>query len=158
MNRYIIYYQRGKYMIYTDMVKLAMEICLDAHSGQVDKGGYPYVFHPIHIAEQMDTEHEIVVALLHDVLEMSRYTVQDLVDAGFSQDVILSLMFITRISDDPYIRTYQEYIENIKQDDVARKVKLADLKHNLDTSRLHCCELDESMIKRYSKAIEILKY
>lgn len=145
-------------MIYTELVKQAMQICLNAHQGHVDKGGYPYVFHPIHIAEQMDTEYETVVALLHDVLEMSSYTVLDLMDAGFPAEVIQSLVYITRFPDDPYLRTYEQYIENIKQDTVARKVKLADLKHNLDISRLQNSSISQSLLRRYNKAVEILKY
>lgn len=149
-------------MIYTELVKKAMEICLDAHRGQFDKGGYPYVFHPIHIAEQMDTEDEIIVALLHDVLEMSHYSIRDFMDAGFSTKVIHSLCVLTRFPEDPYLKTYEEYIENIKGDAIATKVKLADLKHNLDTTRLHTAKLSDpnlyqSLMKRYRKAVELLE-
>ena len=65
-------------MIYTPMTKKAMKLCYLAHKEQTDKSGLPYVFHPIHLAEQMMTEETTIVALLHDVIEDSNYTVEDL--------------------------------------------------------------------------------
>lgn len=79
-------------MLYTEMTKKAMKLCFDAHKDQVDKSGMPYVFHPLILAEKMTTEEEITVALLHDVVEDTNYTIEDLQDMGFSETVIETRM------------------------------------------------------------------
>lgn len=119
-------------MIYTKMTKKALIICYNAHLNQVDKAGMPYVFHPFHLAEQMNTEEETCVALLHDVIEDTDYTFEDLVNEGFNQNIINALKVLTHNDNTPYM----EYIHKIKQNQIARKVKLADLRHNSDLSRL----------------------
>lgn len=75
-------------MLYTAQTKLAMDIAYRAHHGQRDQGGAPYVFHPWHLAEQMDTEVEVTAALLHDVLEDTAWTTEDLRQAGISEAVL----------------------------------------------------------------------
>ena len=116
----------------TEQIRLALQICHEAHLGQTDKGGTPYIFHPIHLAEQMETEDEICTALLHDVLEDSHYTVEDLRQAGFSETVLEALHLLTHAPQVPYM----EYVLGTKANPLARKVKLADLTHNSDLSRL----------------------
>ena len=140
-------------MIYTRMTKEAMKLCYDAHKDQVDKSGLPYVFHPIHLAEQMENEETTIVALLHDVIEDSNYTIADLEAMGFSERILTALKLLTHEKDVPYM----EYIAKLKEDPIARTVKLADLAHNSDLSRLD--EVDEKAIRRatkYAKAIQLL--
>lgn len=142
-------------MIYTKQTKMAMKLCYEAHAGQVDKSGIPYVFHPIHLAEQMDDEISTVVALLHDVVEDTPYTFADLEAMGFGQEVIEALKLLTH--DDG--RPYQEYVENLAEHPVARKVKLADLEHNMDLTRLNGepTMKDQQRILKYLNAYMILE-
>ena len=119
-------------MIYTTLTKKALKICFNAHKDQVDKSGLPYVFHPFHLAEQMNSEDEVCAALLHDVVEDTDITFEDLEKEGFNNKVIDALKLLTHDDDTPYM----EYIKKIKLNDIARKVKLADLKHNTDLTRL----------------------
>lgn len=140
-------------MIYTDLTKAAMKLCYKAHHGQVDKSGIPYVFHPIHLAEQMQDELTTVTALLHDVVEDTDYTFEDLQEMGYPTQVLEALKLLTH---DPVV-SYMEYVERIKSNPIARTVKLADLKHNSDLSRLHVAnEADILRIQKYSDAIEHL--
>ena len=140
-------------MIYTELTKKALKICFDAHKEQVDKSGTPYVFHPFHLAEQMKEEATTIVALLHDVVEDTEITFKDLENDGFPKDVIDALKLLTHNSDVPYM----QYIEKIKKNKIATTVKLADLAHNSDLSRLSV--INEKALKRkekYEKAIKLL--
>ena len=140
-------------MIYTDLTKKAMKLCFDAHRDQVDKTGIPYVFHPVHLAEQMTDELSTVCALLHDVVEDSDYTFADLEAMGFPRRVIEVLTLLTHEKGVPYM----DYVRLIAQDPVAKQVKIADLRHNSDLSRLD--SVDEKAIaraKKYAKAMKIL--
>ena len=120
-------------MLYSDKIKKACQICFDAHKDDVDKSGYPYVMHPLHLAEQMDDEDSTIVALLHDVIEDhgDRYSLEYL-SSCFGSDIAKSINLLTHKDE----VTYMEYVKEIKKDKTARKVKIADLKHNLDISRL----------------------
>ncbi len=141
-------------MIYTEMTKKAMRIAFDTHKDQTDKAGMPYIFHPIHLAEQMDTEDEVIVALLHDVVEDGDITFNDLRAFGFSQRIINALSLMTH---DNAIE-YMEYVRNIRHNPLATKIKLADLLHNSDTTRLD--SVDDKVLKRvekYKKAISFLQ-
>ncbi|MBO4693103.1 MAG: bifunctional (p)ppGpp synthetase/guanosine-3',5'-bis(diphosphate) 3'-pyrophosphohydrolase [Clostridia bacterium] len=119
-------------MIYTEMTKKALKLCFEAHKNQVDKSGMPYVFHPFHLAEQMEDENTATVALLHDVVEDTEYSLDDLKNMGFPQQVIEALGLLTHDKSVPYM----DYIAEIKKNPIAKAVKLADLKHNSDLSRL----------------------
>ena len=141
-------------MIYTEMTKKALKLCFEAHKDQTDKSGMPYVFHPVHLAESMTDEYTTTAALLHDVVEDTDYTLSDLKDMGFPEKVTDALALLTHDKSVPYM----EYVEKIKQNPVARAVKLADLTHNSDLSRLDT--VDEKALRRvekYKKAMEILK-
>lgn len=141
-------------MIYTDMTKRAMKLCFEAHKDQVDKSGMPYVFHPFHLAEQMHDEKTTIVALLHDVIEDTDYTFEDLRVAGFDNEIIEALKLMTHDDSVPYM----EYVTEIKSNPIASAVKLADLEHNSDLSRLDV--VDEKALKRkekYATAIALLK-
>jgi len=140
-------------MIYTELTKKAMKLCFKAHKDQVDKSGLPYVFHPFHLAEQMPDEITTVTALLHDVVEDTDYTLEDLIEMGFPKEVTDAIRLMTHDDAVPYL----EYVRILKDNPVARTVKLADLKHNSDLTRLDV--IDEKALKRvekYRKAIRIL--
>lgn len=138
-------------MIYTPATKKALRLCFEAHKNQVDKSGMPYVFHPFHLAEQMKDEETTIVALLHDVIEDTDYTFDDLKSIGFDDVIINALKLMTHDESVPYM----EYVTEIKTNPIARAVKLADLHHNSDLSRLDV--IDESALKRKEKYTEAIK-
>lgn len=140
-------------MIYTEKTKCALKLCFDAHKEQLDKSGLPYVFHPFHLAEQMTDEATTIVALLHDVVEDTDYTFADLEAMGFGEEVIEALKLMTHDDDTPYM----EYVANLKHNPIARAVKLADLAHNSDPTRLEVMdEWAKKRAKKYQAAIELL--
>ena len=140
-------------MIYTEMTKKAMQICFDAHKDQKDKSGLPYVFHPFHLAEQMPDELTTTVALLHDVVEDSDFSFEDLQNAGFPKEVLDAVALLTHDHDVPYM----EYVAALKSNPIAREVKLADLRHNSDPNRLNeITDKDRARIEKYRKAIAML--
>lgn len=130
---------------YTALTRKAMRICYAAHEGQVDKSGVPYVFHPLHLAEQMETEEEICTALLHDVVEDTKWTLKELEAEGFPTGVLDAVRLLTREKD----VSYMAYIERLSGNRIARKVKLADLEHNSDLTRL--IEVTERDLRRQEK-------
>lgn len=141
-------------MIYTKETKKAMKLCFEVHKEQKDKSGLPYVFHPFHLAEQMDDENSVVVALLHDVVEDSEMTFEDLEAMGFHKEVINALKLLTHEDDVDYF----EYVNKIKENPLATKVKLADLRHNSDASRLDkMTQRDIERANKYKKAIQVLE-
>lgn len=140
-------------MIYTNMTKKAMKMAYKAHEGQKDKGGLPYVFHPLHVAEQMKDESETAAALLHDVLEDTKITLSDLKKEGFPEEILAAVKLLTRGRKASYL----DYIRRLKDNPIARTVKLADLIHNSDISRLDTVtSADRERLKLYAQAVEIL--
>jgi (p)ppGpp synthase/HD superfamily hydrolase len=132
----------------------ALKFAMEKHEGQFDKAGEKYILHPLHVALQMHTEEEKIIALLHDVLEDTDATEEDLRDLGLSEETIGHIKVLTRAED----MTYNDYIENISKDKVAKKIKLKDLEHNMDTSRLKGDkEKTERLMKRYESAYKYLK-
>ena len=141
-------------MIYTDGTKKAMKLCFQAHKDQTDKSGIPYVFHPIHLAEQMTDEDTTIVALLHDVVEDTDYTLEDLAAMGFQPRVLDAIRLMTHDENVPYM----DYVTKIRENPIARAVKLADLNHNSDLSRLdHVDEKAKARVAKYAEAIKLLK-
>ena len=132
-------------MIYTNLTKKALRLCFDSHKEQVDKTGLPYVFHPFHLAEQMDDEISTVCALLHDVVEDTDMTLDDIRDMGFPSDVIEVLSLLTHEDGVPYM----DYVKKISAHPIATKVKIADLLHNSDMTRLDV--VDEYALRRKEK-------
>lgn len=114
------------------MINKALSVALKAHDSQLDKGGHPYIFHPVRVALHCDTESEKVVALMHDVLEDSDMTVSDLRSEGFSEDVLAALDALTRRDGEDYM----DFIRRLSSNPLAVRVKLADLEDNMDISRL----------------------
>lgn len=143
-------------MIYTPLTNKAMKIAYKAHEGQVDKVGIPYIFHPFHLAEQMKDEYSTCVALLHDVVEDTPVTFEEL-SKHFPEEIISALKLLTHEEGVDYF----DYVRAIKTDPIATAVKLADLTHNSDETRLVGSDIGQEKInawrEKYSKAFEILK-
>ena len=137
-------------MIYSALTAKAMAIAYAAHHGQVDKGGMPYVFHPYHLAEQMDDEISCCAALLHDVVEDTDVTMEDLA-REFPAEVIEVLKLLTHPEDIPYF----DYVRRIKDNSTAVKIKLADIAHNSDQSR--CPDLTEEQRAYFRRKYETAK-
>jgi (p)ppGpp synthase/HD superfamily hydrolase len=142
-------------MRYTPQTKKAMELAYQYHHGQRDKGGAPYVFHPFHLAEQMDTETEVTAALLHDVVEDTPCTFEDLRRAGISEEVLEVLDLLTHPKGMPYL----QYIERLLPNATARKIKLADMQHNSDFTRLpeEDGEKARYFAEKYAPALRLLQ-
>ena len=135
------------------IVDLALSIARKAHEGQLDKAGVDYIEHPIYVASQVDTEEEKAVALLHDVIEDSPVSAEELLQAGLPETVVTAVQVLTKKKE----QDYQTYLETVKKNPLARLVKLADLKHNSDLSRLSSItEKDRERLKKYKKAIDFL--
>ena len=137
-------------MIYTDKTKRAMILCFEAHKDQKDKSGLPYVFHPFHLADQMQTEETTIVALLHDVAEDTDITLEDLAKQGFGDGVMQALKLLTH---DEKV-DYMDYVHAIKENPTAKAVKLADLQHNSDLSRLDA--VDEKALERRQRYLQAM--
>lgn len=143
-------------MIYTHLTKLAMAIAYQAHHGQTDHGGMPYIFHPYHLAEQMCDEYTTCAALLHDVVEDTDMTIEELAKV-FPKEIIDAVALLTHDDDTDYF----DYVTAIKANPIARAVKQADLIHNSNRARLEISESNLDMVQRYEekyrKALDILK-
>lgn len=137
------------------MTITAMQVAYTKHAGQVDKAGVPYIFHPYHLAEQLQDEIACTVALLHDVVEDTDTNFEELSEK-FPDEVIEALRFLTRTKDTPYL----EYVKNIKKNKIATAVKLKDLEHNMDKARMRLTHISDekrkSLFDRYTKAVQIL--
>ena len=142
-------------MIYTPLTNRAMQIAYAAHHGQTDYNGIPYIFHPIHLAEQMDDEISCCVALLHDVVEDTSVTMDQLAQE-FPAEVIDVLKLLTHRQGADYF----DYVRSIKEHPIAKKVKLADLAHNSDQTRCAGSGLTQEQLafwqNKYAKARTIL--
>lgn len=143
-------------MIYTEMTKKAMKIAYRAHKGQKDSSGVPYIFHPMHLAEQMRDEVSTCAALLHDVVENTDWTIEDL-ERAFPPEVTEAVRLLTHEKHTPYLA----YVRALAENPVARAVKLADLAHNSDESRFAGCsqrkiEKMKARKEKYARAREIL--
>lgn len=142
-------------MLYTPTTKRALLLCTTAHAGQTDKSGLPYLLHPVHLAEQMDTEDETCVALLHDTMEDCGLTPDDLRYAGMNEQVVAAIQLLTHQPGVPYL----DYVRAIGASPLARRVKIADLLHNSDLSRIgQPTERDLARVEKYRKALDILGY
>ena len=142
-------------MVYTPLTIRAMDIAYHAHHGQVDKAGVPYIFHPLHLAESMEDEISCCAALLHDVVEDTNITLEDLAQQ-FPAEVVDVVALLTHEEG----VDYYDYVRRIKDNPIAKKVKLADLAHNSDTSRFAGVPVPPERIgyfqRKYTKAKAIL--
>ncbi|MDR3071912.1 MAG: HD domain-containing protein [Clostridiales Family XIII bacterium] len=134
-------------------IELAMQIATKAHEGQFDKGGKPYINHPIAVFEMVEGEDAKMVALLHDVIEDSETTLDDLRAAGFSENIVSAVDCLTKRDEE----VYENYLVRVRKNHIARDVKRADLIHNMDTSRLtEVTEDDLKRFQKYSNAVSVL--
>ena len=138
-------------MIYTELTMRAMVLAYNAHHGQFDKGGMPYIFHPIHLAESMDDEISACVALLHDIVEDTDVTIEQL-EQEFPREVVDAIRLLTHEEGVEYF----DYVRTIKKNPIAVKVKLADLSHNSDPTRVSNQGNAEKRRAKYAAARKIL--
>lgn len=143
-------------MIWTDLTRKAFWIACQAHAGQVDKAGVPYILHPLSVAENMPSEELAAVALLHDVIEDTYVTAEKLLADGIPDEIVRGVVLLTHTEGDGL--TYFEYVERLKNDFLASPVKKADLRHNSLLSRLpdEPTEKDMKRLDKYRKALAIL--
>ena len=133
----------------------AIEIAVKAHAGQVDKGGAPYILHPLRVMLRMQTEEERIVAVLHDVVEDSEITLDDLRSEGFAVAVIEALEALTKRPGESRIDAAQR----AARIPLARIVKLADNAENSDLSRIPgLTQKDHDRLEEYRKVREILEH
>jgi (p)ppGpp synthase/HD superfamily hydrolase len=127
----------------------AISLAVLAHKGQKDKAGQPYILHPLRMMCRMRTEKEMIAAVLHDVIEDTHYTLDELRKAGYPLDVIEAVDYLTHREDE----NYEAFIERIKGNALAVRVKLADLEDNMDIRRLNGLqEKDKERLQRYQWA------
>ncbi len=142
-------------MIYTPLTNKALRFAYNAHHGQLDYNGIPYIFHPLHLAEQMDDEISCCAALLHDVVEDTDITMEEIA-REFPDAVVAVLKLLTHEASVPYF----DYVLSIKSNPIAVKVKLADIAHNSDQTRCVGSDLTEAQLaywrQKYKKAKAIL--
>lgn len=141
----------------------AIEIAVDAHKTDIDKGGNPYILHPLRLMMQMDTEDEKIVAVLHDVVEDhgEQWSMEKIKAEGFPTSVIRGLESVTKMPEeesDASDDVYFSFVRRAAADPIGRKVKFADIKDNLDITRLgrDITEKDVARIRKYKKALDIL--
>lgn len=143
-------------MLYTPLTNRAMVLAYNAHHGQLDRSGIPYIFHPIHLAEQMTDEISCCAALLHDVIEDTSVTLEQL-RGEFPEEVVTAVALLTHRQDVDYF----DYVRTLKANPVAKKVKLADLAHNSDQTRCTGSGLTEVQLccwkDKYTRARAILE-
>lgn len=136
------------------LLERAILLAAEAHTGQVQRNGLPYILHPLAVMLQMETELEMIVAVLHDVVEDTDVTLDDLLEAGFPDEAVTAVGLLTRLPG----MSYEQFIDRIRPHALARRVKLADLAHNLDVLRLpEVTARDARRLRRYRAAWEQLQ-
>ena len=129
------------------LLETAIRIAAKVHRGQVDRFGKPYILHGMRVMMRGHDLEEQILGALHDVLERSELTVDDLLKKGFSPRVLKALQHITRVPQE----TYEQYIDRVMEDNLAIRVKLHDLADKMDL--LHVDQLDPADLKRYNKQL-----
>ncbi len=147
----------------------AIQIAVDAHTGQIDKGNNPYILHPLRVMLSLENEEEQIVGILHDVVEdCDGWTYEKLRSEGFSENILDALRSVSKTDreevefksacEENKLKYYLQFISRAKENKIGKKVKIADLKDNLDISRINdITEQDKSRLKRYQKALELLE-
>jgi len=131
----------------------AIEIAMKAHKGQMDKAGAPYILHPLRVMMSLDSESEMIVGILHDVIEDSAWTAEQLREEGFSEEIIEALDCLTKREGE----SYEDFIDRAMLTPLSRRVKIADLKDNMDLSHIgDLKEQDLSRLARYHSALRVL--
>jgi (p)ppGpp synthase/HD superfamily hydrolase len=133
------------------LLEKAISFALEIHAGQKDKAGRPYILHPLTLMMQMDTDDERITAVLHDTVEDSATTIKQLQQRLNLPDHIAEA--IDLLSHDKTEMDYNRYVERLRANPLARKVKLADLRHNMDLTRMaHMGDKDKERLARYHRA------
>ena len=130
------------------LLEKALQIAVKAHSGQIDKAGSAYIFHPIRVSNRCSTDDERIVALLHDTIEDTEVTTEYLLMEGFPRNIVDAILSVTRNEDE----SYDDFIKRSRLNPIGRQVKLHDLEDNMDITRLN--ELTEKDIYRLNKYIK----
>ena len=138
---------------YAKLLELAIAIAHKAHAGQLDKAGKPYILHPLTVMAQMDTTESKIVAMLHDAIEDSDLTIEELVQEGFPELITNAIAAITKRDGE----MYADYLLRVMANAIARKVKIADVTHNMDISRIaNPTEKDFQRLEKYKKVLNQL--
>ncbi|QTD35538.1 HD domain-containing protein [Pseudomonas fluorescens] len=138
----------------TQTLERAIAIATTAHAGQVDKGGAPYILHPLKVMLRMSSLEERIVAVLHDVVEDCGISLEDLRKEGFSEDVLSAIESVTKVPGE----SYEDFVERAAQNPIGRVVKLADLEENSDLSRIASPSWEDlERIEKYRRAIGRLR-
>ena len=138
----------------TQTLERAIAIAATAHAGQVDKGGAPYILHPLKVMLRMSTLEERIVAVLHDVVEDCDISLEDLRQEGFSEEVLTAIESVTKVPDE----SYEDFVERAARNPIGRVVKLADLEENSDLSRIASPSWEDlERIEKYRRAIGRLR-
>ncbi|NUN64306.1 GTP pyrophosphokinase [Pseudanabaena biceps] len=136
------------------LLALAIKIAHQAHAGQLDKAGKPYIAHPLTVMAQMDTVESKIVAVLHDAIEDSALKISDLVRQGFPTYITDEIAAITKVDGE----IYEEYIVRVKSNAIARQVKIADVSHNMDLSRIaNPTTKDFQRLEKYQRVLQELQ-
>ena len=130
---------------YNEQFQIALELAVEKHKNQTDKAGNPYILHPLHVMENVNSKEGKIVAILHDIIEDTDVTEDYLLKIGLSKRIVDAVVALTRSED----IDYQEYIKNLSSNPLAKEVKLADLEHNMDLKRLPT--LEEKALERNRK-------
>jgi (p)ppGpp synthase/HD superfamily hydrolase len=138
----------------TQTLERAIAIAATAHAGQVDKGGAPYILHPLKVMLRMTTLEERIVAVLHDVVEDCGVSLDDLRKEGFSEEVLTAIASVTKVPGE----SYEDFVDRAAQNPIGRAVKLADLEENSDLSRIASPGWEDlERIEKYRRAIARLR-
>ncbi|MDP7025242.1 MAG: HD domain-containing protein [Kiritimatiellia bacterium] len=135
----------------------AIKIATEAHAGDEDKIGVPYIEHPMRVMAKVDSEDEKTAAVLHDVVEDTDWTIEKLREEGFSETVLEAVACLTKPKDkDEY--AYAGYLRKIRENPIALKVKLADISDNTDPERTRKLKPEdrEKLAAKYEKALKML--
>lgn len=133
-----------------EVFEKALSIAVEAHRGQVDRSGMPYILHPLEVARRVDTLELKTIAVLHDVIEDTEITAEDLVERGVPREIVEIVEILTK----PKGEDYEEYVRKVAKNAKARKVKLADLDHNTSPERAN--GLNDRLRSKYRLARKIL--
>ena len=130
----------------------AISLATKAHKKQTDKNGESYIQHPLRVMARVQSNTEKIVAVLHDIIEDTEYTIENLREHGYSKKVLEAIECLTKRDDEEY----DEYVKRCKSNPIAKKVKIADLEDNLDIKRLG--SLKEDDLKRHNKYLRAWHY
>jgi (p)ppGpp synthase/HD superfamily hydrolase len=136
------------------LLEKAIEIAVRAHAGQKGKDGSPYILHPLRLMTRLGTDEERMAAVLHDVVEDTEVTLDELRNAGFPEEVLTAVRLLTHEEG----ISYEDYVRRLKPHPIARRIKLADLEDNSDIRRLSGIEeRDLERLRKYHRAWQILR-